>query len=183
MKKIFSYFSILSILFIFASCTQNVGEDIIGSWNNTTTEVSKLDEVSSALLSANKDYLSQQKDMYEAQMASMDDSSKMIYEQIITSIDEQIASLNIDTVKANIIKNYDIGTFVFNADSSLIIKAGQDSVIGSWSLADENKTLNIMIQSDQIPLTISEVSKSKLVLVQETSIDSLEFAITYTFEK
>ncbi|MBN2663767.1 MAG: hypothetical protein JXR68_08975 [Bacteroidales bacterium] len=183
MKKIFSFVSILSVVILLASCNQNAGEMIIGTWDNTVTEVSNLDEVADALFNANKVYLEQQKDLYAAQMVSMDDSSKLIYEQIISSIDEQIASLNLDTIKANIVDNYDIGTFVFNVDSSLVIKAMDDSVVGTWSINADETILKLMIQGDEIPLNINEISKSKLIIVQESSIDSLKFEIKYTFEK
>lgn len=183
MKKIFSFVSILSIVVLLASCKQNSGEMIIGTWDNTVTEVSNLDEVAGALLNANKLYLEQQKNLYVSQMDTMPDSSKVIYQQIISSIDEQIAELNLDTIKANIINNYDIGTFVFNADSSLIIKAMDDSVKGTWSINADQSVLKLMIQGDEIPLKINEISKAKLVIVQESSIDSLDFEIKYTFEK
>lgn len=183
MKKIFSYLTILSVVVLLASCGGASSDMIIGSWQNTNTEVSKLDEVADALFQANKMYLEQQKDMYVGQMATMDDSSKVIYEQIIQSIDDQIAELNIDTIKHNIVANYDIGTFVFNADSSLVIKAMDDSVVGTWSLDAEITELKLMIQGDEIALNISDLSKDKLVIVQESEIDSLKFEITYTFEK
>jgi len=183
MKKILSFVSILSVVILLASCNKSAGELIIGTWENSQTEVSNLDEVADALFGANKTYLEQQKDLYTSQMTTMDDSSIVIYEQIVQSINEQIADLNIDTIKANIVANYDIGTFVFNNDSSLVIKAMDDSVVGTWSINADETVLNLTIQNDNIPLDIEEISNTKLILVQESTIDSLEFDIKYIFEK
>lgn len=184
MKKVLTSFVVLGLLFFVVSCKQDTEKNIIGTWENTETEVSKLDEVADALFKANKNYLEQQKIMYEAQLDSMDDSSKVVYEQIVANIDEQISNLSIDTIKNNIVSNYNIGTFVFKQDSSLVIKNGEDSVVGSWSITgDEEKTLNIKVQEDEIPLVITDMSKNTMTISQTTSIDSLEFDIIYTFEK
>ncbi len=183
MKKTFLSLFILSIVLVFSSCKQNTEKMIIGSWNNTSTSVNKLDELSQALLKTNKAYLQNQKDAYEKQLQTMNDSTKKIYTQIIATIDQQINNLNVDTIKNSIKNNYRIGTFIFNKDKTLTIKAPKrrDSAIGSWSISKD--TLNLTIQNNQIPLLIKKISSKTLTLVQESHLDSLKYEITYSFDK
>jgi len=184
MRKVFYSFMLLSVLFAFSACKQDAGKLIVGTWENTETTIDKLDELSKALFDANTAYLQQQIDLYNAQMDQMEDSSKAIYEQIIAEIEAKKADLNIDTIKANIKNNYKIGTFVFGEDSTLVIRnMDGDSVTGTWSVNDEGNSLALVIQGDEISLDLADISKSKMSLVQKNNMDTLEFAITYVFEK
>jgi len=181
MKKTILSLAILSIVLIFSSCKKDTEKLIIGTWENTTTEVEKLDKVAESLLQANISYLQQQKDLYTSQMADLEDSNKTAYEQIILNIDNQLAQLNVDTIKNNIKNNYKIGTFIFKEDNTLTIKTEQDSIIGSWAVNED--TLSLTVQNDVIPLLVENISKKELVLVQNNKLDTLEFDIIYSFEK
>lgn len=181
MKKTLLSLAILSIVLVFSSCKKDYEKLIIGTWDNTSTKVDKIDDVAKALFQANITYLQKQKSTYESQIKTMPDSSKAIYEQIMANIDDQLKSLNVDTIKNNIKDNYKIGTFIFNEDKTLTIKSKGDSIVGSWSVSKD--TLNLTIQKNQVPLIIKDVSKKGLVLVQNNNLDSLKFDITYYFDK
>jgi len=99
MKKTLLSFVILSIVFVFSSCKQDVEKLIIGSWDNTSTEVEKIDEVAKSILDANINYLQQQKSVYESQLKTMDDSTKAIYQQIIDNMNSQLSTLNVILLK------------------------------------------------------------------------------------
>ena len=182
MKKGIISLLILVILFSLSSFGQNKTEKLlIGTWENDLTEVEKLDKVAESLLQANITYLEQQKDLYTSQMLALDDSNKAAYEKIIVNIDNQLAQLNVDTIKEKIKNNYSIGTFIFNKDKTLTIKTKQDSIIGSWVVNED--TLNLTIQNEVIPLIIKHISRKRLILVQNNSLDTLKFDITYYFKK
>lgn len=174
-------FLFISFLSLSSFSQKRIQKQILGTWYNTSNVVQKIDEVSKVLLKENISYLQKQKDNYSSQIASMDDSSKIEYEQIIANIDKQLKELNVDTIKNDIQENYNIGTFIFNKDKTLTIKSGLDSIIGTWSIFSD--TLSINVQDKEVPLLIKNINKKKLTLIQKNNIDSLKFDINYNFEK
>jgi hypothetical protein len=180
MKKTFLSIALISIILLTFSC-KNYEKEIIGSWENTQTEITKIDSVVKTLYDANKNYLLKEKEIYTSQMDSIADSLKTSYQKTIDIIDQQLSELNSDTIKARIQKNYKIGIFKFNEDKTMYIKTKRDSVAGSWAISGD--TLTITLQKKDIPLYIKSLDSKKLVLVQKTNIQKLNFDIIYTFEK
>lgn len=171
------------VLLSLSACKKSANETILGTWKNTSTEVNKLDQISSFLFDLQVNNLKDQINSYSTQLESMDDSSKFAYQQIISNLQTQLDGLSVDTVKKNIESNFKIGTFTFRDDSTLVIKTNMDSVDGKWNISEDELTLNLEVQTEVVPLKISEISKDKLVIIQSTNIDTLNFDVTYYFER
>jgi hypothetical protein len=171
------------LLLSFSACQKSANETILGSWKNTSTDVTKLDQISSFLFDLQVNNLEDQIESYSTQVDLMDDTSRFAYEQIISNLQTQLDDLSVDSVKSSIIANFEIGTFTFNEDSSLTIKTKMDSVDGKWNISVDELTLNLEVQSEVVPLKISEISKDKLVIVQSSNIDTINFEVTYSFER
>ncbi len=183
MKKSFFFAALISIVVFISSCGEKDPQKLIlGSWNNTSTNIEKFDQVAQGVYDANVQYLQMQLTFYQSQMDTISDTNSLaIYQSIVADIQNQISTMTLDSVKADLKNNYDIGTFVFNEDKSLVIKKDMDSLIASWNIAGD--TLTLTIQEQPIPLTIKEISSKSMTLIQENSIDTLQFNIEYTFSK
>lgn len=171
------------VLLSLSACKKSVNETILGTWKNTNTEVNKLDQISSFLFDLQVKNLKDQINSYSSQLDSMADSSKFAYQQIISNLQNKLDGLSVDTVKKNIESNFKIGTFSFKEDSALVIKTSKDSIEGKWNISDDESTLNLKVQKEVVPLKISEISNDKLVIVQSTNIDTINFDVTYYFER
>ena len=182
MRKLLSITLAFVILLSFSACKQSSSEIIVGTWENTNTEVSKIDEVSELLHYYQVMNLEQQIEMYVAQIEEMEDSMVFAYQEIVSNLQNQLESLTVDSVKNNILSNFNIGKFTFNEDSSIVIKTEIDSVVGTWSLNEEEQTLGIKIQGDNISLKITNISKEEMILVQNSDIDTINFDVIYTFK-
>lgn len=183
MKKIMSLLVVVTIILSLTSCKQDPQKLILGEWKNVKTDVTKLDEVTNFLYTSQKDYITGQVSSYELTMSTLDDSSKIIYQQFINELKAQLDTLTIESIKKSIERNYSIGTFIFNEDKTLVIKNEVDEVKGSWYITEDGKELKIKFEEDEIPLQITDISKSKFVILQKNNMDSIEFEISYSFEK
>jgi len=182
MKKSILFIAVFSLTLIFSSCKQDPEKLIIGDWTNTSTKIDKLDQVAQGVYDANIQYLQMQLNFYKSQVDTMQDTASVtIYNSVINDIEQQINNMNLDTIKANITKNYDLGVFTFNEDKSFVLSRDEDSLLGSWSIS--NDSLTIVLQDKPIPLKIKELTKNSLSIIQENNIDTLNFEIEYTFSK
>lgn len=188
--KIISRLTIFTLVVTLMFACTKPEKAIIGSWTNSKTEVTHLDEVTKALFKKNKEYFENMKSLYEGMMnkEKTTDSMKTMYQGIIAQLDDQIAKLNIDSIKNELQNNFLIGSFTFNPDSTAVLVNKGDSVKGTWYIkkCTDKKgmdTVYVVIQNNPVPLQISKIGKNEMVLVQNNNIDSLKFDINYIFEK
>ncbi|MBN2893251.1 MAG: hypothetical protein JXL97_15375 [Bacteroidales bacterium] len=183
MKKLFSLFIVFVVLLTFSSCKQSPEEMLLGTWQNTNTEISKLDAISQLLYDYQVTNLNEQLQTYKDQLELLDESQKSAYEQIISNLEKQLTDLSIDSIKGTITSNLKKQSITFKEDSTLILKSEIDSVTGTWNLTEDAKKLNILIETDVMTFDINELSKEKLIFVMNNDIDTINFDVTYSFEK
>ena len=183
MKKLFPIIFVLIFLITFSSCKQDTEKLLIGSWNNTNVEISKINEISKLLYHYQVQNIEQQINDYSIQLENLEESQKTAYKEIISNLETQLSELTIERVTDEIISNYNYNTFSFYEDSTFVIKSDSDSIVGTWALNKKDQTLKISIETDEIYLTINDISNNNLVTVQNTDIDTINFDISLTFTK
>lgn len=183
MKKLLSIIFVFIILLSLNGCKQSSEKLLIGSWNSTNIEISKIDEISKLFHYYEVQNLEQQIEDYTLQLKTTEDSIKPVFEEIINNFNSQLSELTVEKVKDEIISNYKYNTFSFNEDSLFVIKSDTDSIVGRWTLNNKDQILKISIKSDDIYLNIKDISKNNLTVVLNSNIDTINFEITYTFEK
>lgn len=176
----------LTLVVIFlslSSCQKSAVENLIGSWKNSKTDIAKLDQIADLLYNYQVANLDEQITDYKAQLETLEGAQKDAYADIVNNLEKQKADLTVENIKTTIKQNLNQSSIIFKDDSTVVLISEIDSIVGRWNFSEEESKLNLKIDNSDMHFKISEISKEKLVLIKNNDIDTINFDVTYTFEK
>ncbi len=181
MKTKLFVIGLFAIVIALSSCKKDPEKLIVGTWNNSEIQIDPIDSLANYYMQQNL----MQIQMYKMMMqGSLKDSAGNIVDSVqmaLNQLDSIEKTLNIDTIKANILKS-SLGDATFNEDKTFSDVIEGQNFTGSWNIVKDS--LILTVENKDYSYHIDDISKDKFTISTTQYLpDSILITYKYIFTK
>jgi len=176
MKKVVYSIILLAVVALMYSCTPSPEKLATGTWKLDSVTVVNIDELVQSVVQMQMGPIEEQLNGLNEQIAKLDPKKEKVQIDALTEsikqLEGQKAQVNPETVKADMMKNYNdlIGntTFSFNEDKTYESKSFDMVEKGTWSISEDGKTITTVAEdASETSMMVDELTANKMVVSSE----------------